>query len=468
MKKNLIMRPAALVLASALVLANVGCDDFLKDEVVSPNDPESATIDQLLANIEVATFATFNGQLARQSEIMIQRIAGTSAGSQSLEIANYVITDQTNSNEWEVIFNGVVANANILIERYGAENPHYAGVAKVLKALSLGAATDIWGDIPFAEAGRGLDGILEPVFEPQQQVIAGIQSLLDEAIADLSRPAEDNKFTPGTDDYIFQGDAARWIKTAYILKARYANRLSQRDPAGSAASALGFLQQAGLTDGSDDALMIFFNAGNSLNQWFAYENDRGGYLRANEAFVDDMIANADPRIPMFLALDDNGGYSGTPFDDPDVTGTSYLGSHFATADGSLPLVTFVEAKFIEAEAALRSGDAGTAATAHNDAVKASILEVTGASDPAYEGAFASETAGTITLEKIMQQKYVALFTQLEGYSDWRRTGFPALVPNPNGTSTGIPLRLPTPQQERLYNSNAVVVTDLLAPVWWDQ
>ena len=79
-----------------------------------------------------------------------------------------------------------------------------------------------------------------------------------------------------------------------------------------------------------------------------------------------------------------------------------------------------------------------------------------------------ETAATITLEKIMTQKYIAMFTQPEVYSDWRRTNIPMLTPNAGASIAEIPRRLPTAQNERLYNSKAQVVTDLTQRVWWDQ
>lgn len=60
-----------------------------------------------------------------------------------------------------------------------------------------------------------------------------------------------------------------------------------------------------------------------------------------------------------------------------------------------------------------------------------------------------------------------MFIQIEVYADQRRTNIPALIPNPNAVNPGIPLRLPTPQSERLYNPNAIAVGDILAPVYWD-
>lgn len=99
--------------------------------------------------------------------------------------------------------------------------------------------------------------------------------------------------------------------------------------------------------------------------------------------------------------------------------------------------------FLEAECQLRLSDIVGVTTAHNLAVKESILHVTGASNAVYELAHASENAGSINLTKIMTEKYVALFTQAETYADWRRIGIRVLIPNPNRVTSGIPRILPT-------------------------
>ena len=134
----------------------------------------------------------------------------------------------------------------------------------------------------------------------------------------------------------------------------------------------------------------------------------------------------------------------------------------------MPLVTYAEAKFIEAEAQFRAGDKTKAAAAYNVAIKASILKMTGAANVAYETLNASETNLTITLQKIMTQKYIAMFTQPEVWADWRRTNIPALTPNANAAVAGIPRRFPTAQSERLYNTKVTVESNILAPVWWDK
>ncbi len=449
-------------------LSLLSCDSFLEDDIISPNDPLEVTPQTLLANVEVATFASYTGQLNRQSLLFSRQLAGTSAGSQSQEIARYVVTEITNENEWEVIYAGAVVDCKAIISEYGAESPYYSGIAKVILALNYGIATDLWGDVPVDEAGLGEEVGFEPAYEQQSAVLNEIQKLLDEAIVELGSDPESNLVRPGSDDLIFGGDVSGWITAAWIIKARYANRLSLIDPAGSATDVLSFVQNSGATDPSTDAFMPFFG-GNAANQWYQFELDRGGNYRMSEYFVNLLVDNNDPRLPYFISEDDAGGYSGTPFDDDSNSETSYVGSYYATASAPLPLVTYVEGKFLEAEAQFRLQANGLAADAHNTAVAASITQVTGGIDSlaqAFIDNFGSEDVGSITLEKIMMQKYIAMFLQIEVYSDQRRVGIPNLIPNP-GASTGIPLRLPTPQSERLYNSKAIVVSSTQVPVYWD-
>ena len=80
--------------------------------------------------------------------------------------------------------------------------------------------------------------------------------------------------------------------------------------------------------------------------------------------------------------------------------------------------------------------------------------------------YATTASATVTLENIITQKYIALFTTAEPYSDWRRTGFPNLTPNQESQTKKIPVRLITPKSERTLNANATVVSSMYTPVWW--
>lgn len=461
------MKKITLILFVTILSVFSSCKKYTEGFDTSPNQPAEVTPSLLLSHAELAVMVHYTGQLSRIPSILTQQSAGTDF--QFIDVANYLIQEGDNINEWNSIYAAGLATEKILIEQAGDANPYYRGIAKVLTALELGLATDIWGDIPYSEALRAAEGEehFSPKFDSQQSIIANIQSILSSAIADLN-PANSNVIFPSSDDFIHGGDAAKWTKTAWILKARFANRLSKKDPIASANDALSFIASSGVTDNSADAMAVFGTNGNELNQWYSFNITRVNYMKMGKFFMELLKSNTDPRLPFYATTDDDGGYTGTAPDSTN-TNTSNLGAYYGSENSPMPLVTYAEMKFIEAEANLRLGNTQAAADAHNAGVITSVEKVTGATiDPLYLAAQASETIGTITLEKIMTQKYIALFTQVEVWSDWRRTNFPTLTPNPNGVVNGIPRRLVTPFDERINNPNATVVSDILKPVWWDE
>src|SRR2546428_6656295 len=342
------------IIITIVFIAITSCQKKLDEYAVNPNAPDVASAPLLLSAVEVSTFAVETGDIARVTNLFDQHVAGTNF--QYATFANYVYNENDVKNNWQTIYTSSLITAKTLLDTHGATSPYYDGIGKILFAINLGTATDLWGDVPNADALKGLDGSYSAAYDTQEQVIASIQTMLDEAIADLAKAPSENLALPGTDDIIFGGDVAKWTRAAYIVKARYANRLSQIDPTGSATQALQFLAAADLS-GKETADMkaIFFNVTTNFNQWAAFQSNRGGYIQMGELFINLMKAINDPRLPFFASLDASGGYSGTKPGDNSVA-TSTFGPGIASNTSPLPLVTYSEAKFIEAEANLRLGN----------------------------------------------------------------------------------------------------------------
>ncbi len=465
--KLFIMKKIFLILSLPIILFNSGCNGWIDEVSDSPNSPTTVTPALLLTVSEVAMQSLYTGQLARTSSILTQQSAGNSF--QMIDIRDYKITEQSNTNEWKTVYADALINQQELINVAGDANPYYRGIATVLKCMTIGLTTDIWGDVPYSQALMGLDGgdAFNPAYDTQESIISAMQSQLDDAIADLSKSTTSNQLLPGEDDFIHQGNPDMWIKAAYMLKARYANRLSEKDAMGSADNALAFIASAGLTSNADNTYAIFGVNGNELNPWASFNTTRQDYIKMGKYFVDLLSASGDPRLPLYATLNTDGSYSGVATNSEDFD-ASNTGPLYSTDASPLPLLTYYEMLFISAESKLRLGDAPGAAQDFNDAVKANILATVGSPDGVYEALNANENAGSITLEKIMTQKYIAMFTQAEVWSDWRRTNFPTLTPNPDGFVDEIPIRFPTCIDERLYNSNAIVTSDILKPVYWDE
>ncbi len=117
---------------------------------------------------------------------------------------------------------------------------------------------------------------------------------------------------------------------------------------------------------------------------------------------------------------------------------------------------------------MRIGNNARAATAYNLAILAS-LDKLGIVSSGFIAAYGNETAASITLEKIITQKYITLYTQAEAWSDWRRTGYPNIKPAYLNVTGSIPRRLIYPLDESNYNiSNVPGGLTLMDRVWWDK
>ncbi len=451
----------SLILSVFSIGLLAGCQTELDNFNENPNAPITTTPSLLLSAMEVSTFSNHTGGIIRDAEIFSQQLAGTDIGQMG-PISQYIVAENDATNEWNTIYGTTLMSGHLLNRDFAAEYPYYNGIGQILTALNLGYATDMWGDIPYDEAFQAESGNKTPKYNTQEEIYARLQSILDQSIVNLSKPESSNLTTPSDDDFIFGGDTKQWIKIAYVLKARYALRLSQVDT-GAAQKALDYINASGITSNNDDANAFFPGTTNGLNQWYAFNVSRQNYLKMGKYFVDYLVNNNDPRLSFAVAKDKSGSYSGNAAEDQGTTTTSYIGSAFASPTSPVGMVTFAEAKFIEAEAKLRLGQ--DAQSAFQQGVAASVLKVTGTNA---ESDFLTAATSSVTLANIIQQKYIALFLTMEPFNDYRRTGFPALVPNQASNTKSIPVRLPTPDEERQYNSNATVVSNVTSHVWWDK
>ncbi|HEX2975399.1 MAG TPA: SusD/RagB family nutrient-binding outer membrane lipoprotein, partial [Bacteroidales bacterium] len=370
---------------------------------------------------------------------------------------NYDLSSDDCDNLYGSLYSGVMTDCQKIIERTsrsGAESPHLRGMAKVLKAVALGTAVGLWGDLPYSDALQGM-AKLKPKFDKEEDIYTAVQTLLSEAIADLSVAGKDfeEKFISTADqDLIYGGNTANWIKAAYSLKARYELRLSRKAGKFNADNVLANLAN-GITSNDEDFQLVF--AGNAAyvddNPLWIFTEDRYGYAGNNSIFLDMLDANGDPRLSVY---DDGDLYIGGPA----------LGYPSSPA---LFMSNF-EALFIKAECLWIKNDKPGAAAAFNEAVAAS-LEKWDVTDAAWLAVNANETGATITLDKIMNAKYVAMYAQGEAWSDYRRHQFayPALTPPPDNSTNNVqPSSYPYPTNERVSNgANVPVRGSITAKLW---
>ncbi|MBY0427206.1 MAG: SusD/RagB family nutrient-binding outer membrane lipoprotein [Cytophagales bacterium] len=444
-----------------------GCK-FTEELRTNPISPSDAPINTLLSACELGMGYTKGGNEARFNGMFVQQITGI--GRQHFAIGNFIFGQQDTDDAWDNYYR-IMFNLKTIISKAGTQSPAYSGIAKVLMAGCLGSLTDLYGDIPYSNALKGSPDNLQPSYDSQQSIYTTIQKLLDEAIVELS--ASSNVLTPGSDDFIYGGNTSSWTSAAYALKARYYLHLGKVD-ASNYTSAISALASSGFTSANDFIFPFAGLAQTSQSPFFQFMDQRAGDVALCKTMVDTILAKSDPRLTYYFDTTGTGNDVVGAIPGESDNSANLPGKFVNKEDAPVYFITYTEVKFIEAECKFKTGDLTGAATAYNEAVKASIKLVTSAAAPVvYADKYASETSTTLTLEKIMVQKWLALFLQSESWTDWRRTGLPVFTSPANANTSlngALPRKWPYPTKER--NLNAANVPSegnlpLLKKVWWD-
>jgi hypothetical protein len=427
----------------------------------NPNVPQDVPLSTLLPPAQKGLTDAQGGRIFRYTNIFGQQMEGVD--NQELLIENYQPDELFVGNVWSDLYVGSMVNLQLIIERADAEgSPHYAGVARVLMAQALGILTDVWGDVPYDQANQG-SAFPNPEYDSQEAIYGDIQGLLDRAINDLSQP--ESIFSPGSDDLMYNGNLDSWIRSAYVMKARYYLHITKRDPS-IYTEALTALQN-GYAGAGNDLLYPYLGTGTDINPLSSFFTITP-YAEIDPQFIDLLNSLDDPRIDFAFEI--------IPF----TGGRRRPGDFFAAPDAPVRLASYLEQLFLLAEAELRNGNAPGAEVALQEAVELSMNQVSGFEIPqeeidAYRDLHAIlDGSFEENLRRIIIQKYIGMFTSPEPWTDFRRTGYPELEPNPNGSTSAnpsgeIPRRLIYPQSERLRNENfPSPAPNMQERFWWDQ
>jgi hypothetical protein len=471
------MRFLSYLCAGALTLGvGVGCSEDKMDDIdTNPNNPTEVAVRLVLPQVETQTAFSISGtDLAWFSSIFIEHTAGVHAQFQQADNRDPGSFNATAvGNNWTDIYDQI-RDLDYIIARgtSGAEagSWRYVAIAQVLKAHTLSVATDLFGRIPNRQAGQGIDN-LQPAFDTQRSVYEDANALLDQAIANLDKPTTN---LPGTADIFYNGDAAKWKRTAYSLKARLALHLSNVDPAW-ADKVLAAVPN-GFTGPADDFTFRGYGTNaTAQNPWFQESTDRS-HFAVSKTFFDLLTGLNDPRLNYLVApLPDTTIRVPAPNGETenDQGGTIYSRASASVVGPAspLPILTYSELKFIEAEARLSKGDRMGAYTAYLEAVNTALSQQGSSTTDA--AAYVAQPAvgvgeGALTRKDIITQKYISfwIYQPMEAYNDYRRVDadFPTLT----NTKGAPPKRFPYPQAEIDANAGNVPNVDINANgVWWD-
>lgn len=452
-----------LFLTIAVLLT--ACSEIVDGINQDPNNPTSASYQNILTGAEVGNIILNTGESARRAGIFSGYYQGIDR--QHLGFYNYTLTTSDFNSLWYDLYVDTYRNA-LEAEKAAAEEGLGGvtqGVTQVLQALAVGVGTSLYGDIPFREAGR--IEIDNPAYEDQLTVYGGVQALLDTAIINLQSGSD--RPATGSDIY-FDGAPGPWTEVAYSLKARF--YLQTREYAAAYAAA-----QQGIS-AMENELAAPHGTGleesNLTYQFFAIA------VRGADVITAPFITSLVQSDLMNNPIPDN--YRGNAKTDETARFNFYfqtnnLGVQPNTTDGfaaqtaSAPILSYAENLLILAEAGFRSEGFATGLQRLNDfraymngggyltnadpaqvryeAYVVADFEAGGMENP--DGASRDDAL----LREILEERYVTFFGQMEGFNDVRRTTRETTVqvPVPPNTGNAIPQRFLYPQTELDRNDN---------------
>ena len=385
--------------------------------------------------------------------------------------------------------NVIINNTNVDLKTAAlvqGSNANQIAVSRILKAFYFARLTDYFGDIPYTQA---LTGEVKPLYDSQQTVYNGLFKELDEAV---------KQFDGGVaakGDILFSGNITRWKKFANSLRLVLAVRLSKADAAAGATQAKAALAaDGGVITANADNTMLNYPGGNFNNPWYA------AYLTRQDQAISEIMVKmlnerSDPRINNFATPDKTGKITGIPYGLPreqaiqftnaNPTWSFVLSPAFRAAATPLAILTAADVTLARAEAASMGWTTESAEQLYKDGIKLSMeywKVFTQASYDTYNtGALVAFKAGDNAgnLDKIRTQRWFTFYPDgLQGWSEWRRTGSPALKPTPFAinSSKQIIRRYIYPSTEATLNgTNYQAAVGKISggdtndgKVWWDK
>ncbi|GEO19988.1 hypothetical protein CQA01_05220 [Cyclobacterium qasimii] len=392
------------------------------------------------------------------------------------------------------------------------ERTNLRHILQIWKAHTFMTLTDTYGDIPYTEAGRGyIDGLVFPKYDSQESIYTSILNDLEAAVQGLDA----SKDAIGQ-EVMYSGNVEQWRRLANSLLLRAGMRLSKVDPT-AAASYASKAVSGGLMMSNDDNAVVRHNADYRNNVGTSINGGQGPFYYLDQDFVDFLQANNDPRLTSIGvryigALSGNDqveananrdfdaqvgmpqGYDNTTIipivAEAGLTSlfdyTQLDRSRMGSPEAPNFLVTYSQTLLLWAEAAFRGWAPGDAEQLYQDGIRAHMEQMAlwgsntaiSANDiDAYIAAHPLEAGKE--LELINTQYWVSSFLNgHEAWSNFRRSGYPLVNPNP---FTGSDLksedfirRLTYPDAELTVNkANIDIATSRMGPdildtrVWWD-
>ena len=358
----------------------------------------------------------------------------------------------------------------------GGSTANQLAISRIIKTYLFSVLTDRWGDVPYFQA---LTGNPNPVYDKQQDIYNDLFKELKSA---------KNQFDGGAlkGDIIYNGNISKWKRLSNSIRMVLALRLSKIDAVKGRAEFTDALNDAdGRIEANADNFSVVFPGSAYKNPYFTTAGEYG----LSKTFADVLNGYSDPRRGVYGTL--NAGTSdGIPYGVRKSTLDNFISTHpnyakvgdaFRQENSTICLLNAAQVFLTRSEAAKLGWSNENIAVLYQNGIQASWqqygLSTTGLNIYVSNPAVALD--GPNDVAKINIQKWIAIYPNgMEAWSEWRRTGFPALLPAPDAVNASkkIPRRYAYPLAEPNLNAaNYSAAVSRLAGgdthdgrVWWDK
>ncbi|GAB3537974.1 hypothetical protein GCM10027443_32000 [Pontibacter brevis] len=438
----------------SLAVSVMGCESFVEGFEEDPNNPSGNSVDvnNMIQGVMLGDALLHEGEMARMAGMWVDQFTG--ADRQYMNINQYLVTAGDFDSPWSTIYYATITQARLAkIKARNELNPKVEGVAQVLEAHAAGTATALFGDVPFSEVTIEEN----PAFDPQEQVYADLQLLLDSAITNLEL---NRGVLRGEKDIYYAGNAQQWLRAAYTLKARY--YMHTGDYASAEAAAL-----QGISSPEGNMTTPHGESYYNVNVFYSFgELERAGYMTAENAFAPQLLdpeqAGTFARNRNNAKTDETARFNYYYTGEPGSYDLNYADEAAFGYNQAYPMLTYAETQLIIAEARARQDNltgAIEALNAHRRALNSEYGE------GSYQPYLITDFAPVIGIEnptgvsvkqalltEILEERYVTFIGNIEAFNDARRTDNLINIPV-KGTASQLPERFLYPQDEVNSNPN---------------
>jgi hypothetical protein len=332
-------------------------------------------------------------------------------------------------------------------------NNNQIAIARILKAYIYWTLTDRWGDIPYKDALKGDPNV---TYDTQESIYKDLIKELTESVSQL---AAGGALLKG--DIVYGGDVAKWKKFANSLRMLMALRLSKQYPGASDYAATEFkaalANAAGhISTNADNFKVSYVGGANATFQNPFYRMYDGRKDYGESATMTTILGSLgnDYRQSVFGATNNGAATNlGVPygrkreFIDPwcgaNPTYAWVFAPAYRTKESPIYVIHASALLLARAEAADKGWTSETANTQalYESGIKASFA-MWGLSEP--DAAYFTNAAVALpnapgtgaNLPFIALQQWIAFYPDgIQGWSNWRRTGIPALTPALDATNS---------------------------------